>query len=92
MGDPNLYSTFSYLAQTVRSWCPGVPGGDGPGITAMQDLAARAGISLAEGTEHVTLVPLNAGAAASDQALQRRYRRRLQGRRRRQPAPAPARQ
>ena len=29
------------------------------GITAMQDLASRAGISLAEGTELVTLVPLN---------------------------------
>ena len=34
------------------------------GITAMQDLASRARISLAEGTEPVTLVPLNGGVAA----------------------------
>ena len=39
------------------------------GITAMQDLASRAGISLAEGTEPVTLVPLNGGVGALDQAL-----------------------
>jgi precorrin-4/cobalt-precorrin-4 C11-methyltransferase len=39
------------------------------GITAMQDLASRAGISLAEGTEPVTLVPLNGGVSALDQAL-----------------------
>jgi precorrin-4/cobalt-precorrin-4 C11-methyltransferase len=37
----------------------------------MQDLASRAGISLAEGTEPVTLVPLNGGIAALDQALAR---------------------
>src|SRR5204862_795535 len=41
------------------------------GITAMQDLASRAGISLAEGTEPVTLVPLNGGLGALDQALAR---------------------
>jgi Tetrapyrrole (Corrin/Porphyrin) Methylases len=40
-----------------------------PGITAMQDLASRAGISLAEGTEPVTLVPLNGGLGALDLAL-----------------------
>ena len=69
LGDPNLYSTFSYLAQTVRELVPDVRVETVAGITAMQDLASRAGISLAEGTEHVTLVPLNAGAAALDQAL-----------------------
>ena len=37
----------------------------------MQDLASRAGLSLAEGTEPVTLVPLNGGVAALDQALAR---------------------
>jgi precorrin-4/cobalt-precorrin-4 C11-methyltransferase len=69
IGDPNLYSTFSYLAQTVRALVPGVGVETVPGITAMQDLAARACVSLAEGTEPVTLVPLNAGAGALDQAL-----------------------
>ena len=69
LGDPNLYSTFSYLAQTVRDLVPGVDVQTMAGITAMQDLASRAGISLAEGTEPVTLVPLNGGAGALDAAL-----------------------
>jgi len=69
LGDPNLYSTFSYLAQTVRDLVPEVTVETVAGITAMQDLASRAGISLAEGTEPVVLVPLNGGADALDQAL-----------------------
>jgi len=71
LGDPNLYSTFSYLAQTVRDLIPDVTVQTVAGITAMQDLASRAGLSLAEGTEPVTLVPLNGGVAALDQALAR---------------------
>jgi len=71
LGDPNLYSTFSYLAQAVRALVPEVTVETVAGITAMQDLASRAGISLAEGTEPVTLVPLNGGIAALDQALAR---------------------
>jgi len=71
LGDPNLYSTFSYLAQTVRDLIPEVTVETVAGITAMQDLASRAGLSLAEGTEPVTLVPLNGGVAALDQALAR---------------------
>ena len=69
LGDPNLYSTFSYLAQTVRDLVPEVTVETVAGITAMQDLASRAGISLAEGTEPITLVPLNGGVSALDQAL-----------------------
>jgi precorrin-4/cobalt-precorrin-4 C11-methyltransferase len=71
LGDPNLYSTFSYLAQTVREHVPDVTVETVAGITAMQDLASRAGLSLAEGTEPVTLVPLNGDVAALDQALAR---------------------
>src|SRR5208282_1322566 len=69
LGDPNLYSTFSYLAQTVRDLVPEVAVETVAGITALQDLASRAGISLAEGTEPVTLVPLNGGIRALDRAL-----------------------
>ena len=71
LGDPNLYSTFSYLAQTVGELVPEVAVATVAGITAMQDLASRAGLSLAEGTEPVTLVPLNGGVDALDQALAR---------------------
>jgi len=69
LGDPSLYSTFSYLAQTVRDLVPEVTVETVAGITAMQDLASRAGLALAEGTEPVTLVPLNGGPGALDQAL-----------------------
>jgi precorrin-2/cobalt-factor-2 C20-methyltransferase len=41
-----------------------------PGITAMQDLAARSGAVLAEGTEPLTLVPVTAGAAVLKEALE----------------------
>ncbi|CAN5878756.1 precorrin-2 C(20)-methyltransferase [soil metagenome] len=61
IGDPNVYSTFSYLAQTVRSRMPDVTVESVPGITAMQDLAARSGTVLCEGTETLALVPLTGG-------------------------------
>ena len=61
IGDPNIYSTFSYLAQTVRELVPGVAVYTVPGITAMQDLAARSGTVLAEGSESLVLLPLGPG-------------------------------
>ena len=61
IGDPAVYSTFTYLAATVRSLVPGVAIEAVPGITAMQELAARCGVSLVEGTEGLTLVPFTAG-------------------------------
>ncbi|MDB1088444.1 precorrin-2 C(20)-methyltransferase [Streptomyces sp. ACA25] len=69
IGDPNVYSTFSYLAQTVRRLLADVRVETVPGVTAMQDLAARSGAVLAEGTEPLTLVPVTAGSAALRQAL-----------------------
>lgn len=66
LGDPNLYSTFTYLAHTVAVETR-ISIRTVPGITAMQDLAARAGVPLAEGREPLTLVPV-AGADA-DRAL-----------------------
>lgn len=58
LGDPNLYSTFTYLAHTVAAIEPAVRVRTVPGITAMQDLASRAGVPLAEGREPLTLVPV----------------------------------
>ncbi|MFJ6215781.1 precorrin-2 C(20)-methyltransferase [Streptomyces sp. NPDC092296] len=69
IGDPNVYSTFTYLAQTVRQAVPDTVVETVPGITAMQDLAARSGTVLAEGVEPLTLVPVTAGAAVLRQAL-----------------------
>ncbi|MGW0814983.1 precorrin-2 C(20)-methyltransferase [Streptomyces viridiviolaceus] len=69
IGDPNVYSTFTYLAQTVGELVPGTVVETVPGITAMQDLAARSGAVLTEGTEPLTLVPVTAGAAVLKEAL-----------------------
>ena len=69
IGDPNLYSTFAYIAQTVRGLVPEVVVETVPGITAMQDLAARSGTVLAEGSERLALVPYTAGDDALRSAL-----------------------
>jgi precorrin-2/cobalt-factor-2 C20-methyltransferase len=69
IGDPNVYSTFTYLADAVRERVPDVVVETVPGITAMQDLAARSGTVLCEGTESLALLPLTAGVAAFDEAL-----------------------
>jgi precorrin-2/cobalt-factor-2 C20-methyltransferase len=69
IGDPNVYSTFTYLAASVRALVPGLTVTTVPGITAMQDLAARSGTVLCEGRETLALLPLTAGMAAFRAAL-----------------------
>lgn len=69
IGDPNIYSTFSYLAQTVRDQVPDVRIDTVPGITAMQDLSARSGTVLCEGTETLALFPMTAGVERFRAAL-----------------------
>ena len=69
IGDPNVYSTFTYLADAVRERVPEVVVETVPGITAMQDLASRSGTVLCEGTESLALLPMTAGVEAFEQAL-----------------------
>ena len=69
IGDPNLYSTFSYVAETVRELVPGLVVETIPGITALQDLASRSGTVLAEGDERLALVPWPAGETSLREAL-----------------------
>jgi precorrin-2/cobalt-factor-2 C20-methyltransferase len=57
IGDPNVYSTFTYLARTVTALAPGVAVDTVPGITAMQALAAASATPLVEGGERLTLLP-----------------------------------
>ncbi|QIN82238.1 precorrin-2 C(20)-methyltransferase [Rubrobacter tropicus] len=61
IGDPNVYSTFTYLARRVRGTLPEVEVETVPGITAMQDLASRSGTVLLEGDERLALLPFTAG-------------------------------
>lgn len=56
LGDPNLYSTFHHLAAAVGALRPATSVLTVPGIMAFQDLAARAGTVVADGTGRLTLV------------------------------------
>ena len=69
IGDPNVYSTFTYLARTVREIEPDVEVETVPGITALQDLAARSGTVLLEGDERLALLPFTAGEESLREAL-----------------------
>ena len=69
IGDPNVYSTFTYLARTVRETVPDVEVETVPGITAMQDLASRSGTVLLEGDERLALLPFTAGEGPLREAL-----------------------
>jgi precorrin-2/cobalt-factor-2 C20-methyltransferase len=71
IGDPNVYSTFTYIAATVADLLPEVEITTVPGITAMQDLAARSSTVLCEGREPLTLIPMTAGLEAFEAALAR---------------------
>ncbi|AQP49678.1 precorrin-2 C(20)-methyltransferase [Tessaracoccus flavescens] len=61
VGDPSVYSTFSYLAAHVVELLPEVEIQVVPGVTAMQALAAESRTPLVEGTETLALVPATAG-------------------------------
>jgi precorrin-2/cobalt-factor-2 C20-methyltransferase len=69
IGDPNVYSTFTYLARTVRQYAPDVEVETVPGITALQDLASRSGTVLLEGDERLALLPFTAGGEHLQNAL-----------------------
>lgn len=69
IGDPSVYSTFAYLVATVRRLVGELPVEVVPGVTAMQDLAARSGTVLVEGNERLALLPLATGTAPLADAL-----------------------
>lgn len=69
IGDPAVYSTFGYLAGTVRGLLPEVRIGTVPGITAMQAAASAAAVSLVEGAEPITVIPVSRDLLALREAL-----------------------
>ncbi len=69
VGDPGVYSTFSYLAAQVRDALPEVRVEMVPGITAMQALAAESLTPLVEGQETLTLIPATADEGVISRAL-----------------------
>jgi precorrin-2/cobalt-factor-2 C20-methyltransferase len=69
LGDPNMYSTFSHLARAIRERLPGVVVETVPGIMAFQDLAARSGTVVLEGSERLMLVSAAEGPEVLEAAL-----------------------
>ncbi len=68
IGDPNLYSTFTYLTRALGDVLE-VEIQTVPGITAMQDLASKSGTMLLVGDERMALLPFTAGEKALRSAL-----------------------
>lgn len=65
LGDPNVYSTFSSVAERVGARRPQVPISTEPGIMAFQELAAAAGTVLVDGDERLVLIPAHEPCAAA---------------------------
>jgi len=57
MGDPNLYSTYSYIAGELKKKCPQIKVETVPGVTAILACAAAANQPVAEGNEKLAVIP-----------------------------------
>src|SRR5918912_4612024 len=57
IGDPALYSTWIYLQRELKTTYNDIQIEIVPGVTSMFAIAAKAGISLAEGDETIAIVP-----------------------------------
>ncbi|HEX3539510.1 MAG TPA: precorrin-2 C(20)-methyltransferase [Acidimicrobiales bacterium] len=69
LGDPNIYSTFSSLADAVADLRPRTRIQTVAGIMAFQDLAARTATVLLDGTESLQLLTALAGPEEVEAAL-----------------------
>lgn len=56
-GDPLLYSTFIHMMKLMKQLHPEVPIKTVPGISSINGAASRLGIPLADGDDHVAIVP-----------------------------------
>jgi precorrin-2/cobalt-factor-2 C20-methyltransferase len=65
LGDPNLYSTFSSVAERVAELRPGTPIVTIPGVMAFQELAARSGTVLADEQQSFLVLPANAAETSA---------------------------
>ena len=69
LGDPNVYSTFSSIADGVRTRRPAATISSIPGIMAFQELAAQTGTVVVDGNEELHLLPLHASTEGLAQRL-----------------------
>lgn len=57
LGDPSLFSTYTYLLTRIKKLDPEIVVETVPGITSLAAAAARINLPLAEGEERLTIVP-----------------------------------
>lgn len=70
VGDPSVFSTFSYLRAEVAEKLPDIDFSVVPGITAMQAISAASDLPLVEGREVLALVPATVGPERLDAVLE----------------------
>lgn len=68
-GDPLLYSTFIHMMNVMKERYPEVQIHTVPGISSINGAASRLGIALAEGDDHVTIVPARDDYQAMKKAI-----------------------
>lgn len=69
LGDPSVYSTWTYLRRAVEAERPGTDIRVLPGVTALCAAAAGLGLPLVEGDERLALLPLPGRVADLDAFL-----------------------
>ncbi|WP_096463311.1 precorrin-2 C(20)-methyltransferase [Aneurinibacillus soli] len=68
-GDPMLYSTFIHMMRLMQEKHPEVRIVSIPGISSVNGAASRLGLPLADGDEHVAIIPATADRDEMKQAL-----------------------
>lgn len=69
-GDPLLYSTFIHMMKLMQELHPEVEIKTVPGISSFNGSASRLGIALADGDDHVAIIPARNDYAAMKKALE----------------------
>lgn len=69
-GDPMLYSTFIHMKNVLQKRMPNVKTEVVPGISSVNGTAARLNIPLADGDEHVAIIPATDDRDALKRAIE----------------------
>ncbi len=69
-GDPLLYSTFIHMMNLMKELHPEVDIKTVPGISSINGAASRLGIALAEGDDHVAIIPARDDYEAMKKVIQ----------------------
>ncbi|EIT86463.1 precorrin-2 C(20)-methyltransferase [Fictibacillus macauensis ZFHKF-1] len=68
-GDPLLYSTFIHMMNMMKERHPDVPIQTVPGISSINGTASALGLALAEGDDHVAIIPARDDYEAMKKAI-----------------------